>query len=159
MDVEERFLNKVAIPEDSDACWEWQGNKHRQGYGFFKVGGKAGVNMLAHRVSYALFHEASITSDIKLLHSCDNPGCVHPLHLTQGTQRDNVRDMVSKGRHVGTSKLSDDQVREIRRDPRPAQTIERDMGLATGTVSRIKNRKRYARVVDQGQTGVNPPRM
>ncbi len=104
--------------------------------------------MLAHRVSYALFHEASITPDVKLLHSCDNPGCVHPLHVSEGTQGDNVRDMVSKGRHVGTSKLTDDQVREIRLDPRPAQTIERDLGLAAGTVSRIKNFKRYVRVTD-----------
>lgn len=152
MDIEKRFLDKVTIPDDPDGCWEWQGNKHRQGYGFFKVGGK---NMLAHRVSYVMFHEAILTPDVKLLHKCDNPGCVHPLHVSEGTPSDNMQDMVSKGRHRGTSKLTDDQVRGIRADPRPAQVIEKDMGLAGGTVSRIKRNLRYKRVSDEpSQTGI-----
>ncbi len=34
-----------------------------------------------------------------LLHMCDNRQCVRPDHLFYGTQSDNVRDCVLKGRH------------------------------------------------------------
>lgn len=145
MDIEKRFLDKVAIPDDPDGCWEWQGNKHRQGYGFFKVGDK---NMLAHRVSYVMFHEGALTPDIKLLHKCDNPGCVHPLHLSEGTHSDNMQDMVAKGRYVGQRKLTDDQVRAIRNDPRPALTIEKELGMGGGVVSRIKRKLTFKWVTD-----------
>ena len=148
MDLEERFLEKVKIPDDPndvESCWEWLGNKHRQGYGFFKVGEK---NQLAHRVGYVLFNEGLLESGVKLLHKCDNTSCVCPYHLREGSQGDNVIDMVAKGRHRGTSKLTDDQVRAIRKDPRNQLTIEADMGLARGTVSRIKSRQRYSRVSD-----------
>lgn len=53
-----------------------------------------------------------------ILHSCDNPPCVNPAHLSAGTHADNIKDCVSKRRRARrkprAGKLSDDQVREIR---------------------------------------------
>lgn len=42
----------------------------------------------------------SIPAGLKVLHRCDNTACINPSHLFVGTQRDNVDDMVSKGRAV-----------------------------------------------------------
>lgn len=139
----ERFWNKVA--KRASGCWEWTGNRHRQGYGFFKIGT---LNKLAHRVAYSLHHGVELQRHNTLLHICDNPCCVNPAHLLLGTQAMNVQDMARKGRHRGTSLLTDEQVRSIRIDPRKGTTIEAEMGLAAGTVSRIKSRKIYARVID-----------
>lgn len=140
----ERFWSKV---EKTDGCWIWKANLHKQGYGFFKIGQK---NYLAHRVAYALVTGEELDPEIKLLHSCDNTSCVNPMHLSKGTQRENVMDMVNKGRHVGCSKLTDDQVRAIRIDQRPQRVIEAEYGVALGTVSKIKSGKRYKRVSQRG---------
>ena len=57
-----------------------------------------------------------------LRHKCDNPSCIAIAHLEPGTQRDNVHDMLKRGRAKPSAgeghcsaKLTADQVREIRR--------------------------------------------
>lgn len=32
------------------------------------------------------------------IHLCDNPPCIHPLHVRGGTTLENVQDCISKGR-------------------------------------------------------------
>ena len=56
-----------------------------------------------------------------MLHHCDNPSCVNPSQLFLGTDADNMRDMIAKGRdrpprgeHHGSAKLTWPQVQGIR---------------------------------------------
>jgi hypothetical protein len=51
----------------------------------------------AHRLSYELF-KAPIADGNVIMHTCDNPLCVNPDHLIQGTQLQNITDMHEKGR-------------------------------------------------------------
>lgn len=104
-----RFWNKVnVIPEsNSSACWEWTGATISNGYGVASIGN--GDTMLAHR------YAASLNRDITnktVMHICDNKICVRPDHLVVGTQSDNMRDMLLKGRN--NRKLTIAQVRDIK---------------------------------------------
>lgn len=100
---EQRFLNYVPNrPEHTDDdCWPWTGSLDYRGYGAFTMNGQA---MKAHRASYLLF-KGPIEKGLVVMHSCDNPSCVRPLHLSLGTHKDNMADMVKKGR---SSKLRGD---------------------------------------------------
>lgn len=86
-----RFWTKVNV---SEQCWEWMGGANARGYGQLKVEGRM---RLAHRVAWDLA-SGPIPQGIDVLHHCDNPPCVRVSHLFLGTQRDNARDMVAKGR-------------------------------------------------------------
>lgn len=43
-------------------------------------------------------------------HTCDNPRCVNPDHLVEGTQKDNIGDAVQRGRLVARTTGIDDSV-------------------------------------------------
>lgn len=45
-----------------------------------------------------LFAVGPIPAGRVVMHSCDNPCCVRPSHLTVGSVADNQADMASKGR-------------------------------------------------------------
>ena len=78
----------------TNTCWLWNGYKHRSGYGNIKVDGKV---IKTHRLSWTI-HNGEIPKGMCVLHKCDVRSCVNPKHLFLGTQRDNLDDMVKKGR-------------------------------------------------------------
>lgn len=81
-------------------CWEWQyskrgsGDRVGGGYGYFTL---RGTKYSTHRFAYELT-KGEIPEGLKILHSCDNPPCCNPQHLSLGTDQDNVLDMFAKGR-------------------------------------------------------------
>lgn len=113
-----RFWVKV---RKGTGCWEWIGAK-RSGYGRCWYGSRV---QTAHRVSWILVH-GEISNEQLVCHRCDNRACVRPDHLFLGTQLDNVRDMIAKGRcsrHV----LSPSAMRAIReRFRRQSRPFARD---------------------------------
>lgn len=117
-----RFWSKVEAgpthPVLKTRCWLWTAGKNDKGYGKVKVDGKT---VYAHRAAW--FLERGKWPKKHLLHKCDTPACVRPDHVKEGTNRENVRDKMSKGRWRGGSlcgekhpraKLKDAAVRRIR---------------------------------------------
>ena len=116
----ERFLAKVEINEEN-GCWEWTGSHDSCGYGQIKIRRIRPSALGSHRVSY-LHYNGDIPEEFCVCHKCDNPKCVNPEHLFVGTNLDNTRDMINKGRdrsgdHKGEanaySKLKEKDVLEI----------------------------------------------
>lgn len=92
-------MSKV-VQDEITGCWEWQGRLNKDGYGLFDFKGKA---QRAHRFSLEYLGKG-LSKDNYSLHKCDNRCCVNPDHLYEGTQQDNMRDMVERGRsYKGTN--------------------------------------------------------
>ncbi len=103
--IAERFWAKVnkegpIVRDGLTPCWMWTGTLSRRGYGSLSRGRRDQGHVRATRLSWEL-HVGPIPDGLFVLHHCDNPPCVRPEHLFLGTQRDNITDMVSKGRRGG----------------------------------------------------------
>ena len=98
---EDRFWPNVD-KQGPDDCWLWTGYLCSKGYGAMSVDGGY---MSAHRFSYTLHYGVAPPTHMHVMHSCDTPTCVNPAHLSVGTCKDNVQDMMNKGRgHAGRKK-------------------------------------------------------
>lgn len=137
-----RFWAKVDV-RGADDCWPWTGRRVKAGYGQVTVAPR--VTVYAHRVAgYLAGRLRGVTEalhDDWALHSCDNPPCCNPAHISAGTHADNMLDSARKGRMA--RKLTADDVAEILTLVRagvPQREIARAKGIVQASVSRIARR-------------------
>lgn len=161
--VEERFFSRF-IRDEETGCWNWIGTRNAKGYGTIsgEVSGvryvQAGRHMLAHRVSWLIHNGAIPIGDgahgTVVMHSCDNPACVNPQHLLLGSQSDNVKDMIAKGRkvsgtptgvkHWNASIKDPEAIALIRSTERNTKALAEKFGVHVCTIKRIRSGKNYA---------------
>jgi hypothetical protein len=131
-------------------CWDWIGHKDKKGYGRILVEGKI---QLAHRVSWELAN-GPVPNGLLVLHRCDNPSCTNPEHLFVGTQKDNIDDMVNKGRDRrghpilkgianGATFLSDDDVYAIREWNGSLKEAAAHYRISYGQIWNIRTRRSW----------------
>lgn len=158
----ERFWRSVKTGKESE-CWPWT-RYTTQGYGlvFFNQ-----LGFRAHRIA---FHLAlgNIPDRLGVLHHCDNPPCCNPAHLFAGTQLDNVRDMIQKGRYCRpgharfnskpkrihppkpVAKLTAELVGEIRAEYKPfkngARKLGKKFGVKPQTILTIVKRRSWRNI-------------
>lgn len=94
--LEERFEEKFVRGGENE-CWLWIACKDKDGYGVFKD--RPYHKIAAHRFAWIVANNRNPQLNYVILHSCDTPSCVNPAHLIEGTNKDNTKDMISKGRH------------------------------------------------------------
>lgn len=138
-DAQDRILCRVNIVEGCH--WKWNGAGNHAGYGALTFRGKA---YSAHRLSYQAFN-GPIPVGMHILHTCDNPWCVNPAHLQAGTAKENRADCKAKGRlnimrgsANGFSKLTEDDVLEIRTSDIGPRELAKKFGLHEGSICHIR---------------------
>lgn len=87
--------NYAPIPESG--CWIWLGHWTPWGYGCVNRRGKWITG--AHQMFYRL-NKGEIPPGMMVCHKCDTPQCVNPDHLFLGTNSQNQKDRMAKGRTV-----------------------------------------------------------
>jgi len=94
------------------------------------------------------------------MHLCDNPSCVRPSHLKEGTHKENIRDAATKqrlgrGAARGTkhwkAMFTEADILTIRKRCAAGEkrsTVAASFGVSAGHIGLIVRRKLYASVKD-----------
>lgn len=171
-----RMLEKMRPHIGQSGCWEWTGSINPvTGYGQLSawVDGKRTL-FTAHRAAYLAVH-ALIPDGMHILHSCDNRACFNPSHLRAGSHRENMGDMISKGRQLealkirkrgpehhfwgGThpllrrgeshysARLVEDDIRSIRASTKTLKELSKIYGITESSLSAIRRMRTWRHVV------------
>ncbi len=143
-------MRKYAFITKEDGCIECVSHKssHANGYPIGSFDGKPKrMNRFIWERAYGKLDKGLIVR-----HKCDNPACINIEHLESGTNKDNTRDMVERGRNlVGEqsphSKLTESNVREIRTSTLSIRAMSRMYGVDRKTIKHAKNHITWKHVV------------
>ena len=131
-----------------DDCPKWPYARGKRGYGHIQ---HEGVVKDVHRLVCEIVNGPPPSPDHEAAHNCGlgHEGCFGARCLRWALKSENQADRISHGTHDRgerqvNSKLTADQVRLIRADPRMHREIADEFGLSRPTVTDIKNRRRWA---------------
>jgi hypothetical protein len=158
-----RFLKKIKR-DPNTGCIRWTARCFHNGYGQFHYRGR---KIKAHRyVAWKFGIINTLGSKQVVCHRCDNPSCINPRHLFAGSQKDNVRDSIKKGRfsfnhrqnlkrggHYGATHpqaiLSEKDILTIRAKYASGisqRALAREYGVARTTISSIVIRRSWRHI-------------
>jgi hypothetical protein len=126
----------------------------KSGYGRTQHKGR---QVLTHRLAFCQSRgvEPEAIKGLVIRHKCDNPPCINPDHLEAGTVADNMADMTARGRRVkgesvGNSKLTEQQIAEIKAKYQPYSKdanqyqLSKQYGVTQSEISMIVCGARWA---------------
>lgn len=142
-------LRNIGWTVTPSGCWEWNGALDDNGYGQMAV--NRGRPWKSYRIAYEAWVKVP-EENVDICHTCDNPPCINPDHLFEGTRQANVDDMIAKRRNANGEraghKVTDAQVDLIRSEYAVGGVSQRSLGAKYGIsqaqVSNIVRRTRRA---------------
>ena len=145
--LEDRLHFHGWVVKDS-GCWEFSGRRDSAGYGRLDFDNR---DASAHRTAYQIW-VGPIPAEMIVMHSCDNPPCINPAHLSVGTHQDNMDDMTGKGRASRRSgesnpfsKLTESQAIEVLAyTDRPLKYFAEKFNVSISTISKIRTGKNWS---------------
>lgn len=154
-----RYVLQTRVNKEGD-CLVWAGAFTRRpngkpAFGYVRIveDGKS-KTFSVHRLAYQLF-----VGDLEfchVLHSCDNPLCVNPKHLRQGTHQENMQDMVDRDRHATKIPRSEvPRIAALLELGVPQRLIAKAWCVSETTISLLKDRA-YFKKYSQPQAAKEP---
>jgi len=148
----DKFIDSLGGIKHND-CIIWPFYKNPQGQMIHRVDG---ITVTAGRVILERHVGPPPSPNHAALHKpidCHNQSCCNPNHLRWGTYKENQLDMIKdktviRGEDCKSSKLKENQVREIRADNRYIKDIANDYGVSFSLVSQIKRREAWSWLKD-----------
>lgn len=105
-----RVIRHVKLPDNLDDCWGWGAADNGNGYPVVSHNGKKAY---PHRLICEERHGPPPSKDAVAMHSCDNPSCVNPRHLSWGTSSQNNAEARAKKRsHSNLSEAARDFIKQ-----------------------------------------------
>lgn len=129
-----------------NGCTEWNGTIATSGYGVVHFKGR---HYLAHRASY-MVNAGEIPDGYNINHRCDNRRCVKAEHLYAGTQKQNIEDMLNRGRadrrgmkSHSRKKLTESDVLAIRVSQKTNSELATDYGVTRDCIYSVVTRRTW----------------
>lgn len=140
-------FSKHFTPNIETGCWEWNGNKNKDGYGLFWVNTLNRPCHLAHRIAWKLWKGEPTGCVLHAPSICHNRLCVNPDHLRIGTHKDNAKDKVidgtdNRGSKHPQSKLTEEQVISIKTSTKRGFELALEFNISQSAISMIRSGKR-----------------
>ena|ERR1700728_1930504 len=141
-------IKKHSVLRES-GCIEWIATKNNRGYGLIHFAIKSGdgrkASLTAHRAHYMAHHNMILARNEYVCHKCDNPACVNIDHLFLGSPKDNIQDMLAKGRNAKQYRLhkrlrdyDDDKIRAIKNAIGLLREVAEKYGVSVSYVSKLR---------------------
>ena len=133
------IVNRFA-PYADGPCWEWKGSTNRKGYGV--CGSK-----LAYNLAWEVWKNVPVPDGHVIRHSCDNPLCICPDHLSLGTLADNAKDAAERGKL--NRKIWPPEIKKILHEFESGVSqsdLSRKYGRTLGAINDLVLRKKWATV-------------
>jgi len=130
---------------DESECWLWLGGRTREGYGLYSTWTPVRKTEIASRIAWRLTHGQDVPEDMEIRHSCDNPPCCNPAHMTLGTHAENMYDRSIRKRGQGYWKLTWEDVNRIRELAGTAthKELAKQFGVQRATITQILNNRSW----------------
>ena len=149
---------EIVLEEKQNGCIECVSHS-KDDFGYTRVKYKGKPERL-FRVIYML-HYGEIPCGKVIRHKCDNPACCNLEHLEIGTRKDNVADMISRGRSKinapkpslqgcknKASKLTEENVKDIYLSNFSHNKLAEKYGVSKVTIYFIKHKKMWKHYTD-----------